>query len=140
MASTARSTRPPGRSCWKACRELGGCATGDAKATAGFRLPARVVIHTVGPIWRGGGHGEAELLAACYRRSLELAVEHEVASLAFPCISTGVYGYPPEPAARIAIETVRAFGEASQGRLCDVTFCCFSADALEVYQRLLSAR
>ena len=91
-----------------ACRPLGGCRTGDAKATPGFRLAARWVIHTVGPVWRGGGAGEAELLASCYRRSLEVAGELGARSVAFPAISTGVYGYPPEEAATIAVDTIRA--------------------------------
>ena len=91
-----------------ACRPLGGCRTGDAKATPGFRLPARWVIHTVGPVWRGGHAGEAELLASCYRRSLEVAGELGARSVAFPAISTGVYGYPAEEAATIAVDTIRA--------------------------------
>ena len=92
----------------EACRPLGGCDTGDAKATPGFRLPARWVIHTVGPIWRGGGAGEAELLASCYRRSLEVAGDLGARSVAFPAISTGVYGYPAGEAATIAVDTVRS--------------------------------
>ena len=92
-----------------ACRELGGCATGDAKATSGFGLPARWVIHTVGPVWRGGADGEAEFLASCYRRSLELAVELGAVSIAFPAISTGVYGYPVAEAARVAVATITTF-------------------------------
>jgi O-acetyl-ADP-ribose deacetylase len=91
-----------------ACRPLGGCRTGDAKATPGFRLPARWVIHTVGPVWRGGTAGEAEALASCYRRSLEVAEEVGARSVAFPAISTGVYGYPAEEAATIAVDTIRA--------------------------------
>lgn len=91
-----------------ACRPLGGCATGDAKATPGFRLPARWVIHTVGPVWRGGGAGEAGLLASCYRRSLEVAGELGARSVAFPAISTGIYGYPAEEAATIAVDTIRS--------------------------------
>ena len=91
-----------------ACRPLGGCRTGDAKATPGFRLPARWVIHTVGPVWRGGRAGEAELLASCYRRTLEVAGELDARSVAFPAISTGVYGYPAEEAATIAVDTIRS--------------------------------
>jgi O-acetyl-ADP-ribose deacetylase len=90
------------------CRLLGGCATGDAKATRGHRLPARWVIHTVGPVWQGGGAGEAELLASCYRRSLEVADEVGARTIAFPAISTGVYGYPKDEAARIAVDTLRS--------------------------------
>src|SRR5919204_3962484 len=89
------------------CRTLGGCATGDAKATGGHRLPARWVIHTVGPVWRGGDRGEPELLAACYRRSLEVAAELGARSVAFPAISTGAYGYPPREAARVAVDALR---------------------------------
>ncbi len=92
----------------EACQALGGCATGDAKATPGFRLPARWIIHAVGPRWRGGDKGEPEQLASCYRRALEVADELGATSVAFPAISTGIYGYPPEEAARIAVETVRS--------------------------------
>jgi O-acetyl-ADP-ribose deacetylase len=91
-----------------ACRPLGGCPAGEAKATPGFRLPARWVIHTVGPVWGGGGRGEPELLASCYRRALEVADELGARSIAFPAISTGAFGYPPRDAARLAVETLRA--------------------------------
>lgn len=100
--------RAAGRELVEACRSLGGCATGDAKATPGFRLPARWVIHTVGPVWRGGGAGEADLLASCYRRSLEVADELGARSVAFPAISTGIYGYPAEEAADVAVGTIRS--------------------------------
>ncbi len=120
------------------CRLLGGCNTGDAKLTRGYRLPARWVIHTVGPVWRGGEHGEPALLAACYRRSLEIARAHGLRSIAFPCISTGVYGYPREPAARIALATVRE-AVAADGSLGEVIFCCHSAADLALYQELLAA-
>ena len=118
------------------CRGFGGCATGDAKITRGYRLPAKWVVHTPGPVWRDGKHGEPELLASCYRRSLALAVEKGAKSIAFPCISTGVYGYPAEKAAEIAILTVQ---EALKG-LSDppeVVFCCFSAPSKAIYDRLL---
>jgi O-acetyl-ADP-ribose deacetylase (regulator of RNase III) len=119
------------------CATLGGCATGEAKLTRGYRLPARYVIHTVGPVWQGGGRGEPELLASCYRRSLEIAGAQGLRSLAFPCISTGVYGYPLEPAARVAIDTVRTMLGAMDAPP-EVAFCCFSEGALAVYARLLA--
>lgn len=121
-----------------ACRLLGGCRTGDAKITSGFRLPARFVIHAVGPIWRGGMELEAELLASCYRRSIEIAAGNNVESLAFPCISTGVYGYPIESAAAVAVSAVRTALAAHLG-IREVIFCCFSVQDLAVYQRLLDA-
>ena len=114
------------------CRTLGGCATGEAKLTRAYRLPARYVIHTVGPVWQGGTRGEAERLAACYRNALRLAVEHGCASIAFPCISTGVYGYPFELAADLAIATVRATLADCPG-IREVVFCCFSRSDFDDY-------
>jgi O-acetyl-ADP-ribose deacetylase (regulator of RNase III) len=120
------------------CRSLGGCDTGDARLTKGYRLPAEYVIHTVGPVWRGGSSGEPGLLASCYRRSLELAAAHEIRSLAFPNISTGIYGYPVELAARVAVTTVRSSLREFVA-IREVVFCCFSADDLGVYERVLRA-
>jgi O-acetyl-ADP-ribose deacetylase (regulator of RNase III) len=119
------------------CRLLGGCKTGEAKLTRGYRLPARFIIHTVGPVWRGGAHGEAELLQSCYRQSLTVAAAQGLHSIAFPSISTGIYGYPIHLAAEIAIATSRAFLQqpASVER---IVFCCFSGADLDVYQRLLT--
>ena len=116
------------------CRLLGGCPTGEARATAGHLLPARWVIHTVGPVWRGGTEGEPELLARCYRRSLEVAHELGARSVAFPAISTGVYGYPKDAAARIAVQTIRAAATA----VTDVRLCAFSDDDLARYEALLA--
>jgi O-acetyl-ADP-ribose deacetylase (regulator of RNase III) len=118
------------------CRLLGGCKTGDAKLTKGYRLPAKYIIHTVGPVWRGGTYGEPELLASCYRRSLELVESKGVRSIAFPGISTGIFGYPLVLAARIAVATVRAFFR-EQRTVSEVTFCCFSSGDLLVYEALL---
>jgi O-acetyl-ADP-ribose deacetylase (regulator of RNase III) len=120
------------------CRLLDGCLTGDAKLTRGYRLSARFVIHTVGPVWHGGGRGEAALLASCYRRSIEIAAAEGLRAIAFPGISTGVYGYPVEQAAAIAVETVRAAVLAFAVPE-EVIFCCFSAPDLAVYQGLLGA-
>src|SRR4051794_36005559 len=104
------------------CRRLKGCATGDAKITAGYHLPARHVIHTVGPVWHGGSDGEDDLLASCYRRALEVAAEHGLRSIAFPAISTGVYGFPPERAAPIAVRTVAQ--NVGDGGFDQIVFCC----------------
>ena len=119
-----------------ACRRLHGCATGDAKITPGFDLPARHVIHTVGPVWQGGSEGEAELLASCYRRSLEVAAENQVRTIAFPAISTGVYGYPPKAAAEIAVATVRESAPVSVEL---VRFVCFDGATAAIYAALIAA-
>lgn len=118
------------------CHTLGGCEPGEAKLTRGYRLPAKYVIHTVGPVWQGGASGEAAILASCYRRSLEVASESGLESIAFPSISTGVYGYPFELAAAVAVETVRS-ALPKFPSIREVIFCCFSMPDLEVYQRLL---
>ena len=119
------------------CRALGGCPTGDAKITRGHRLKARHVIHAVGPVWHDGRHGEPGLLASCYRRSLELAVDHGLASIAFPSISTGIYGYPIELAAPVAVTAAREF-LAHDSSLHEVIFCCYSPGDLAVYERVLA--
>jgi O-acetyl-ADP-ribose deacetylase (regulator of RNase III) len=119
------------------CRRLGGCPTGDARITTAGRLPARFVIHTVGPVYRDGAHGEPELLASAYRRSLEVAVEHGLRSVAFPSISTGAYRYPIADAARVALATVSDFLNAEPGRLDLVRFVLFSTRDLDVYRDAL---
>ena len=125
--------RAAGAELLQACRQLGGCPTGDARATPGFRLPARWVIHAVGPVWRGGARGEADQLASCYRRSLEIADELGARSLAFPAISTGVYGFPSEQAARIAVETVRSADTAVEL----VRLVAFDDHTYGLYSKLL---
>jgi O-acetyl-ADP-ribose deacetylase len=120
------------------CRTLGGCPTGEARITAGYRLPARHVIHTVGPVWRGGRHGEAELLAACYRTSLAIAGELALGSIAFPAISCGVYGYPLDQAVAIATREVAARVGAMPA-LRHVLFACFGSETLAAYERALAA-
>lgn len=119
-----------------ACREIGGCPTGEARMTPGFNLPAKWVIHTVGPVWQGGGQGEPELLASCYQNSLTLAQQHGLQSLAFPAISCGVYGYPLKEAVHIAVHSVRNFdwnGRAVQ----ELRFVCHGIEVLEIYEKAL---
>jgi O-acetyl-ADP-ribose deacetylase (regulator of RNase III) len=118
------------------CRSLGGCPTGEARITRGYDLPARHVIHTVGPVWRGGGAGEETLLANCYRNSLTLARTHDIAALAFPAVSTGVYGFPAPRAAEIAVGTVAGMLAADPG-FTRVVFCCFGSDSLAAHRAAL---
>ena len=118
------------------CRTLGGCEPGQAKITRGYRLPARFVIHTVGPMWRGGKHGEPETLANCYRNSLQLAVENGIKTIAFPAISCGAYGYPVEEAAQIAVKTTRDY-LAAEDKIDKVIFVLWSEDIYEAYRRIL---
>jgi len=120
------------------CRLLGGCPTGEARITRGYRLPAKHVIHTVGPVWRGGLHGEPGLLASCYRNSMDLAASSRLASVAFPGISTGIYGYPLELAAPVALACVREKMREHDG-IGSVVLCCFSERDLVIYQDLLDA-
>lgn len=120
------------------CRTLGGCETGQAKITKGYDLPARFVIHTVGPVWHGGGQGEAGLLASCYRKSIQLAAANDCSTIAFPAISTGVYGYPAEQAARIAVLEVAGALPDHPGIDC-VTFCCFGSRSAELHRSAIDA-
>lgn len=133
--------RAAGSELLEACRELNGCPTGEARITKGYNLPARYVIHTVGPVWQGGGSNEKNLLASCYRNSLQLAVDHNLRSIAFPSISTGVYGFPIEQASRIALRVILDFVETEDAAP-RVVMTCFSAQDLDayrqVYQELLS--
>jgi len=119
------------------CRKLGGCPTGQAKITKGYNLPAEYVIHTVGPIWKGGNNNEDELLASCYRNSLKLAVEHGIKTIAFPSISTGAYGFPVKRAAKIAINEIKRFLE-SNNSIEKVYIVCFDAETLKAYQEALA--
>lgn len=125
--------RAAGRGLLEECRTLGGCPTGEARITGAYKLPCRYVIHTVGPVWRGGGHGEDELLASCYRSSLALAEEHGLRSIAFPLISTGVYGFPRDRAARIALSVLC---ESSL----DITIVCYLKEERKAYDELLKGR
>ncbi len=127
--------RAAGPDLLEACRKLGGCATGDGKITLGYSLPARYVIHTVGPVWHGGKAGEAYLLASCYKRSLELARDHDCKTVAFPAISCGVYGYPIKEACTVAVETIRAFLETDE-KLERVYLVAFGDEVTECYDRL----
>jgi len=121
------------------CSKLGGCNTGGAKITKGYRLPAKHIVHAVGPIWQGGAAGEAELLASCYRRSIELATSVHAQSIAVPSISTGIYGYPLKSAAPIAISTVRS-SILQHKSIQEVIFCCFSSADLAIYESFLQAK
>ncbi len=125
--------RAAGPELLEACRPLNGCPTGEARITPGFRLPARWVIHTVGPVWHGGGRGEEALLESAYRNSLELALEHGVQTIAFPAISTGVYRFPKDKAARIAVTVMRAY----EDRFTEITACCFAEADAAVYREVI---
>ena len=119
------------------CRTLGGCPTGEARLTAGFDLPARWVIHAVGPVWRGGGEGEDKKLAGCYSSALAITREHAMGSIAFPAISTGIYGFPPQRAARVAIDTVRRTLSVG-GSVERIVFCCFDGQTADIYRHSLA--
>jgi len=123
----------------EACKRLGGCKTGAARITRGYRLPAKHIIHTVGPVWRGGTEGEAALLAQCYRRALGLLVGNNLTTIAFPAISTGAYGYPADQAARVAVDTVADFLD-DDDRIEKVTFCCFGGPCVAFYEAALAVR
>ena len=130
--------RVAGKELLHECRLLGGCKTGQAKLTKGYNLLAKYIIHTVGPVWQDGHHNEADLLASCYRSSLQLALDNKVASIAFPCISTGVYHYSKLQAAEIAVTTVKEFLKNNETLHC-VVFCCFSEEDYLIYQRFLDS-
>ena len=128
--------RAAGRGLLEECRTLGGCRTGQSKITEAYRLPCKKVIHTVGPVWRGGSHGEAQLLASCYDTALRLAASHHLKSIAFPCISTGVYGYPQREAAQIALHTIKHHLESGL-YTGEVILCCFLQEDFNIYRELL---
>ncbi len=128
--------RAAGKELLEECRTLGGCRTGESKMTEAHGLPCKKIIHTVGPVWHGGGCHEAELLASCYASALQMAEAHSLKSVAFPCISTGAYGYPHEEAARIALETIKShIREGKYGG--DVVLCCFREEDAETYKKLI---
>jgi len=132
--------RAAGPDLLEACRRIGRCPVGQARITPGFKLAAKYIIHTVGPYWQDGLHGESQALASCYQNSLTLADEHRVQSMAFPCISTGAYRYPPKAAAEIAVNTVKAYlaeDAPHNHHLQEIIFCCFSAADLAIYQHIL---
>lgn len=129
--------RAAGRGLYEECRELGGCLPGEAKMTGGYQLPATHVIHTVGPIWRGGEHGEEDVLAQCYTNAIALAAGHGLKTVAFPCIATGTYGFPQERAAEVALGAVRAALE-EHSSIDKITFCAFAPYDLELYEALLA--
>ena len=131
--------RAAGKELVMECRSLRGCKTGNAKLTKGYNLPADFIIHTVGPVWQSGHNGEPELLANCYRKSIQIAVEKKIESLAFPCISTGIYGYPKDKAAEIAVETCseELKNNPSKSKL-KIIFCCFDEDNYNIYQLILN--
>ncbi len=129
--------RAAGKELVMECRSLGGCKVGDAKLTKGYNLPADFIIHTVGPVWQGGNNGEPELLANCYRKCIEIAVNNKFKSLAFPCISTGVYGYPKDKAAEVAVKTCSEELQQNSSKL-KIIFCCYGKDNYDIYQRNLA--
>lgn len=129
--------RAAGKELTDECRKLNGCKTGDAKITKGYKLPAKYVIHTVGPVWHGGNSGEAQKLASCYKRSLEIALEKKLKTIAFPNISTGVYGYPKQEAAEIAVNSVEQF-LAENHTIFKIIFCVFDSENFEIYRKLVT--
>ncbi|MEO6815718.1 MAG: O-acetyl-ADP-ribose deacetylase [Edaphobacter sp.] len=130
--------RAAGKELLHACEKLGGCATGSAKATSGFNLPAKWIFHAVGPVWNGGSHGEATLLAGCYRQCMELAQEYEAKSIAFPAISTGIYHFPQQQGAEIAVQTAHEHLQPSGAER--VIFCCFDEPTAQIYEKILNSR